>query len=54
MCGVAAFDGYTNEYNRWFDENGPICLAKVNALQRLVPQTGLGVEIDLGTGRFYM
>jgi len=52
MDGVAVFDRYADEYDRWFDENQQIYQAEVNALRRFVPETGLGVEIGVGTGRF--
>jgi SAM-dependent methyltransferase len=52
MDGVAAFDLHADEYDRWFDENELVYQAEVNALQRLIPQTGFGVEVGVGTGRF--
>ncbi len=52
MDGVTAFDKHADEYDRWFDDNQPTYQAEVNALQRLVPQAGLGVEVGVGTGRF--
>jgi len=52
MDGIAVFDRYADEYDRWFDENQQIYQAEVNALRRFVPETGLGVEIGVGTGRF--
>lgn len=52
MDEVTAFDKHAVEYDRWFDENRQIYQAEVNTLQRLIPQTGLGVEIGVGTGRF--
>ncbi len=52
MDGMAVFDRYADEYDRWFDENKPLYQAEVNALRRLIPETGFGVEIGIGTGRF--
>jgi SAM-dependent methyltransferase len=52
MDGVTAFDKHADDYDRWFDENKQIYRAEVNALQRLIPQTGFGVEVGVGTGRF--
>jgi len=46
--GVTAFDKHADEYDRWFDENKQIYQAEVNALQRLVPQTGFGIEVGVG------
>ena len=52
MHGVALFDKYADEYDRWFDANERIYQAEVNALRKLVPRSGFGVEIGVGTGRF--
>jgi SAM-dependent methyltransferase len=52
MDGVTAFDKHAGEYDRWFDENRQIYQAEINALQRLIPQTGTGIEVGVGTGRF--
>lgn len=52
MDGVTVFDKHADEYDRWFDEHEQIYQAEVNALRRLIPQTGLGVEVGVGTGRF--
>lgn len=52
MDEVTAFDKHAGEYDRWFDTNKQSYQAEVNALQLLVPQMGLGVEVGAGTGRF--
>lgn len=49
---VTAFDKHAGEYDFWFDENKQIYQAEVNALRRLIPQTGFGIEVGVGTGRF--
>jgi SAM-dependent methyltransferase len=52
MNGATAFDRYADDYDLWFDENTHVYQAEVNALRRLIPQTGFGVEVGVGTGRF--
>lgn len=52
MDGVTTFDRHAAEYDRWFDENGQTYQAEVSALRKLVPATGFGIEIGVGTGRF--
>lgn len=52
MDGVNPFNQYYQEYDEWFELNQPIYQAEIHALQRLVPTTGYGVEIGMGTGRF--
>jgi len=47
-----AFDQHADQYDRWFDENKRVYEAEVAALRRFVPDTGLGVDVGAGTGRF--
>ncbi len=49
---VLAFDQHAQEYDRWFDAHAPLYQSEVNALRRFIPQTGQGIEIGVGTGRF--
>ncbi len=49
---MTVFDQYASEYDGWFDENQPLFQAEINALKRVVPQMGEGIEIGAGTGRF--
>lgn len=49
---MKVFDQYAQEYDRWFDENERIYQAEVNALRRVIPQSGKGIEVGAGTGRF--
>jgi len=52
MDRITAFDKHANDYDHWFDDNRQIYQAEVSALKRLVPITGFGVEVGVGTGRF--
>jgi hypothetical protein len=52
MDGIAAFDKYAEDYDRWFEKNGPLYRAEIEAIKRFVPDMGFGVEIGTGTGRF--
>ncbi len=52
MSSVDVFDQYAQDYDRWFDDNTAIYQAEVNALSRLVPAQGLGLEVGVGPGRF--
>lgn len=47
-----SFEQYAQEYDHWFDENERIYQAEVSALRRVIPQSGKGIEIGIGTGRF--
>ncbi|MBN1922515.1 MAG: methyltransferase domain-containing protein [Anaerolineae bacterium] len=52
MDRVTVFDKHADEYDHWFDENKQIYQAEVSTLRRLMPQTGFGIEVGIGTGRF--
>jgi ubiquinone/menaquinone biosynthesis C-methylase UbiE len=46
------FDTYTKEYDRWYEENRFVYLSELEALKKVVPRKGKGLEIGVGTGRF--
>jgi len=50
--GYRVFDVHAAEYDSWFTEHATIFEAEVEAVRRMVPSTGVGVEIGVGTGRF--
>jgi ubiquinone/menaquinone biosynthesis C-methylase UbiE len=52
MWGVTVFDERAEEYDLWFEENGLILQAEINALRPFVPRIGTGLEVGVGTGRF--
>jgi ubiquinone/menaquinone biosynthesis C-methylase UbiE len=46
------FDEYAGDYDRWFDEHRDIYTTQVRLLRDAVPQTGHGLELGVGSGRF--
>jgi len=53
MAKTKPFDNYSDEYDRWFDENEQAYQSEVLAMQELIPEGfEKGVEIGVGTGRF--
>lgn len=50
--GIKVFNRYADEFDKWFDRNWDKYQAEVNALKRLVPSHGYGLEIGVGSGRF--
>jgi SAM-dependent methyltransferase len=52
LPGITVFDRFAREYDHWFVENSFAYLSEVEAIRRFIPNTGLGVEIGAGTGRF--
>lgn len=52
MAKVKPFEKYTSEYEKWFRENQLVYISELNAIMRVLPRTGKGLEIGVGTGRF--
>jgi ubiquinone/menaquinone biosynthesis C-methylase UbiE len=46
------FDEFAGDYDCWFDDHDEIYHAQVRLLQNAVPQTGRGLELGVGSGRF--
>lgn len=46
------FDENAQEYDDWFTNNESYYQAELEAVRSLVPNTGKGIEIGIGTGRF--
>ncbi len=40
------------DYDRWFDRHPFVYAAELKAVRRLLPASGRGVEVGVGTGRF--
>src|SRR4030067_3787384 len=49
---ITVFDQFALEYDRWFIENSFAYFSETEAIRRFIPDSGLGVEIGAGTGRF--
>jgi len=52
MAKTSPFDAHSEEYDRWFDDHGPLYEAELKALYSVVPKTGDGLEIGVGSGKF--
>ncbi|MFH1771268.1 MAG: class I SAM-dependent methyltransferase [Candidatus Omnitrophota bacterium] len=46
------FDRYYRKYDAWYDSNKFAYLSELEALKRVLPKFGKGLEIGVGTGRF--
>jgi ubiquinone/menaquinone biosynthesis C-methylase UbiE len=46
------FDKYYGKYDKWYDKNRPAYLSELEALKKVLPRKGKGLEIGVGTGRF--
>lgn len=52
MTDTDVFDAHAQEYDAWFDRHQGLYQSELLALRELVPATGNGVEIGVGSGRF--
>jgi ubiquinone/menaquinone biosynthesis C-methylase UbiE len=52
MNANQSFNDLAKDYDNWFEENSVIYKAEIETLAGLVPKTGSGLEIGVGTGRF--
>src|SRR5512135_2538456 len=52
MPGVNDFDRNVQQYEEWFVKHPFAYVAELHAVQKLLPLTGNGIEIGVGTGRF--
>jgi SAM-dependent methyltransferase len=46
------FDEYADEYDAWFDAHPWVYQSEMRAVEMVFPQSGRGIEIGTGTGRF--
>ena len=49
---TSPFNQFAVEYDRWFDTHKFAHQSEVEAVRRLIPRNGTGIEIGSGTGRF--
>jgi ubiquinone/menaquinone biosynthesis C-methylase UbiE len=49
---VRIFENLAEEYDAWFDKYLPAYESEVKAVKELMPPSGNGLEIGVGTGRF--
>lgn len=52
LAKTVPFDRYPERYDEWFDENRSVYASELEAVRRLLPEVGLGLEVGVGTGRF--
>ncbi len=49
---IRIFEQHAQEYDAWFEVNSCAYESEVLAMRRLLPQSGRGLEVGVGTGRF--
>jgi len=48
----AIFDKYYKKYDAWYDKHKFAFLSEIEAIRKVLPHDGKGLEIGVGTGRF--
>ncbi len=49
---MRVFDRYYGQYDAWYEKNRFLYLSEAAAVRKGMPETGRGIEIGVGTGRF--
>ncbi|QFU83090.1 class I SAM-dependent methyltransferase [Natronorubrum aibiense] len=52
MPKTAPFEEHTDRYEGWFEAHDAAYQSEIEALERLVPSPGYGIEIGVGSARF--
>lgn len=52
MTKTTSFDDQAAEYDAWFEKHRDLYLAELEAVRSVIPASGSGMEIGVGTGRF--
>lgn len=52
MGSVKTYDDHASEYDAWFDKHDLWFRSEVAALQKVLPRTGKGIEVGIGSGQF--
>ncbi len=52
MANTEPFEKHVDRYEQWFLDNPLAYLSEIKAVQAMLPKSGEGVEIGVGTGRF--
>ncbi|WP_455277130.1 class I SAM-dependent methyltransferase [[Eubacterium] cellulosolvens] len=49
---IQIFEKFCQEYDNWFSRNKWIYRSEIEAVKKLIPKHGLGLDVGVGTGRF--
>ena len=52
MAKTKPFDNYTNDYEKWFEENQLLFASELEVIKKVIPENKQGIEIGLGSGLF--
>ena len=51
-ASIQVFEQFYQEYDNWFTRNKWVYRSEIEAVRKLIPKHGLGLEVGVGTGRF--
>lgn len=52
MGNFEPFENHSQKYDEWFDKNRFIYESELQAVKELLPKSGNGIEVGVGSGRF--
>ena len=52
MAKTEPFDNHLKEYEEWFDGNHFVYLSELEAIKEVIPTSGRGIEVGIGSGLF--
>ncbi len=52
MAKTEPFDNHLKEYEEWFDGNRFVYLSELEAIKKVIPISGRGIEVGIGSGLF--
>jgi ubiquinone/menaquinone biosynthesis C-methylase UbiE len=52
MAKTEPFDNHLKEYEEWFNGNRFVYLSELEAIKKVIPTSGRGVEVGIGSGLF--
>lgn len=52
MAKIKPFEGHSYQYEHWFERNKFVYESELQAIREQLPETGEGLEIGVGSGRF--
>ncbi len=52
MPKTEPFDNHLKEYEEWFDSNRFVYLSELEAIKKVIPNSGRGIEVGIGSGLF--
>lgn len=52
MPGIDVFEKHIDDYEAWFDKHRFVYESELRAIKEILPVSGMGLEIGVGSGRF--